>query len=146
MFRNWKVFAAGLAKQVLGLLGVGAGVAIFITLLLQATIGGLSITHEILLRARRPSSWIAAGTYGRNLLSAARPLRAPRGGGGGGGGDEIPPAVTPQPRPRVTHAAWEFAMQPPIRAHGRRTHLSVPTQFARLPDMAASDSLCKCLI
>ncbi len=31
LFRNWKVFAAGLAKQVLGLLGVGAGVAILIT-------------------------------------------------------------------------------------------------------------------
>jgi uncharacterized hydrophobic protein (TIGR00271 family) len=51
LFRNWKVFAAGLAKQVLGLLGVGAGVAILITLLLQETVGDLSITHEISLRA-----------------------------------------------------------------------------------------------
>lgn len=51
LFRNWKVFAAGLAKQVLGLLGIGAGVAILITSLLQSTVGDLSITHEILLRA-----------------------------------------------------------------------------------------------
>lgn len=51
LFRNWKVFSAGLAKQVVGLLGVGAGVAILITSLLQATVGDLSITHEILLRA-----------------------------------------------------------------------------------------------
>ena len=51
LFRNWTVFAAGLTKQVLGLLGVGAGVAILITLLLQATVGDLSVTHEILIRA-----------------------------------------------------------------------------------------------
>ena len=51
LFGNGKVFVAGLVKQVLGLLGIGAGVAVLITWVLQATIGDLSITHEILLRA-----------------------------------------------------------------------------------------------
>ncbi len=51
LFRDWKIFGAGLSKQVLGLFGVGAGVAILLTLFLQVTVGDLTITHEILLRA-----------------------------------------------------------------------------------------------
>lgn len=59
LFRNWKVFSTGLAKQVLGLLGVGAGVAVVVTSLLHMTVGELSITHEILLRAMPSSLAIA---------------------------------------------------------------------------------------
>lgn len=51
LFRNWKVFSAGLAKQIIGLLGIGGGVAILITWLLQGTVGELSMTREILIRA-----------------------------------------------------------------------------------------------
>ncbi len=51
LFGKWKIFFASLAKQLFGLLLIGSGVALLITLSLQATVGGLSITHEILLRA-----------------------------------------------------------------------------------------------
>ncbi len=51
LFGNWKVFAASMTKQLFGLLLIGGGVATLITLSLQATVGNLSVTHEILLRA-----------------------------------------------------------------------------------------------
>jgi len=51
LFRNRKVFAGGLIKQIVGLLVVGTVTAYVITVLLRDTTPGLEITHEILLRA-----------------------------------------------------------------------------------------------
>jgi uncharacterized hydrophobic protein (TIGR00271 family) len=51
LFRNRRVFFRGLAKQLLGLLIVGAGLAYFITVVLRATVPGIEITPEALLRA-----------------------------------------------------------------------------------------------
>ncbi len=51
LFRNWKVMFGGLAKQLLGLLVIGVGVAAIITIVLHQYVPGIVITHEILLRA-----------------------------------------------------------------------------------------------
>lgn len=51
LFRNRSVFLGGLVKQLLGLLIVGAGIAYVITALLRASVPGVGITAEILLRA-----------------------------------------------------------------------------------------------
>ncbi|MGC8775473.1 MAG: DUF389 domain-containing protein [Chlorobaculum sp.] len=51
LFRERKVFLGGLAKQVLGLLVIGVVVALVITALLERYLSGITITHEILLRA-----------------------------------------------------------------------------------------------
>ncbi len=51
LFRNRRTFFGGLAKQLLGLLIIGAGLAYAITALLRATVPELGITSEILLRA-----------------------------------------------------------------------------------------------
>jgi uncharacterized hydrophobic protein (TIGR00271 family) len=51
LFRNRKVFLGGLLKQLLGLLIVGPGMAYIITALLRASVSGVEITPEVLLRA-----------------------------------------------------------------------------------------------
>ena len=51
LFRNRRVFLDGLAKQLFGLLIGGAGLAYVITTVLRATVPGVEITPEILLRA-----------------------------------------------------------------------------------------------
>jgi uncharacterized hydrophobic protein (TIGR00271 family) len=51
LFRKKKVFLGGLAKQLFGLLIVGSGIAYAITSLLRASVPGVGITPEILLRA-----------------------------------------------------------------------------------------------
>jgi uncharacterized membrane protein len=51
LFRQWRVFAGGLVKQLVGLLVIGSAVAIVITTILHQTVSGLTITPEILLRA-----------------------------------------------------------------------------------------------
>jgi len=51
LFRDWRVFAGGLVKQLVGLLVIGTGVAIVITTVLHQTVPDISITREILLRA-----------------------------------------------------------------------------------------------
>jgi uncharacterized membrane protein len=51
LFRNRRVFLGGLAKQLFGLLIIGAGLAFTITTVLRATVPGVGITPEILLRA-----------------------------------------------------------------------------------------------
>lgn len=50
LFRNRKVFLGGLVKQLFGLLIIGAGMAYVITVLLRASVPGVGITPEILLR------------------------------------------------------------------------------------------------
>ena len=51
LFGDWRVFAGGLAKQLVGLLVLGTGVAIVITTVLNYSVDGIGITDEILLRA-----------------------------------------------------------------------------------------------
>lgn len=51
LFRNRRVFLDGLAKQLFGLLIVGAGLAYVIVTVLRAVVPGVEITPEILLRA-----------------------------------------------------------------------------------------------
>jgi uncharacterized hydrophobic protein (TIGR00271 family) len=51
LFRNRKVFLGGLIKQLLGLLIIGAGMAYTLTVLLRASVPGIEITPEVLLRA-----------------------------------------------------------------------------------------------
>ena len=51
LFRNRGVFLSGLIKQLVGLLAIGAGTALIITGLLRASVPGIGITSEILLRA-----------------------------------------------------------------------------------------------
>jgi len=51
LFRNWRVMLRGLAKQLLGLLLIGAGTAYAITTILQASMPGIDATNEIMLRA-----------------------------------------------------------------------------------------------
>ncbi len=51
LFRNWRVMLRGLAKQLLGLLLIGAGTAYVITAILQASVPGIDATHEVMLRA-----------------------------------------------------------------------------------------------
>jgi uncharacterized hydrophobic protein (TIGR00271 family) len=51
LFRNWRVMLRGLAKQLLGLLLIGAGTAYAITAILQASLPGIDATNEIMLRA-----------------------------------------------------------------------------------------------
>lgn len=51
LFRNRRVFLGGLAKQLFGLLIVGAGIAYALTALLKVSVPGVEITPEVLLRA-----------------------------------------------------------------------------------------------
>ena len=51
LFRNRKIFLGGLAKQLVGLLIIGAGVSYAITAILRASVPGVEITSEILLRS-----------------------------------------------------------------------------------------------
>ena len=51
IFREPRIVLKGLLKQLAGLLFLGSGVATILTLLIQGTFGGLSITPEVLLRA-----------------------------------------------------------------------------------------------
>jgi uncharacterized hydrophobic protein (TIGR00271 family) len=51
LFRNRRIFLNGLAKQLFGLLTVGAGLAYVIAALLRVAVPGVEITPEILLRA-----------------------------------------------------------------------------------------------
>jgi uncharacterized hydrophobic protein (TIGR00271 family) len=51
LFRNRRIFLGGLAKQLFGLLIMGAGLAYIITTVLSARVPGVGITPEILLRA-----------------------------------------------------------------------------------------------
>lgn len=51
LFRDRKVFLAGLGKQLFGLLIVGSGVAYAVTMLLKASVPAVGITPEVLLRA-----------------------------------------------------------------------------------------------
>lgn len=51
LFGNRRVFLGGLVKQLLGLLLLGAGLAYLITTFLRATLPGVEITPEALLRA-----------------------------------------------------------------------------------------------
>jgi uncharacterized hydrophobic protein (TIGR00271 family) len=51
LFRNWQVMLRGLAKQLLGLLFIGAGTAYVITTMLQTSVPGVDATNEIILRA-----------------------------------------------------------------------------------------------
>ena len=51
LFRNWRVTARGLVKQLVGLMLVGAGTAYALTAALQAGIPGVTVTGEIMLRA-----------------------------------------------------------------------------------------------
>lgn len=51
LFHDWRVLGGGLVKQLVGLLVIGAGVASVITMVLRHSVQGISLTHEILLRA-----------------------------------------------------------------------------------------------
>lgn len=51
LFRDRRVFLGGILKQVVGLLIVGTFTAYLITLVLRATVPGVGITQEILLRS-----------------------------------------------------------------------------------------------
>ncbi len=51
LFGDWGTALRGLGKQLLGLLVIGSIVAFVITSALQMTVGGLTITPEIMLRA-----------------------------------------------------------------------------------------------
>ncbi|MDY7039560.1 MAG: DUF389 domain-containing protein [Chloroflexota bacterium] len=51
LFRERRVFWSGLVKQLVGLLVIGAGLAYVMTVLLQASVPGIEVTPEILLRA-----------------------------------------------------------------------------------------------
>jgi len=51
LFRNRRIFLGGLFKQLFGLLIIGSGIAYAITALLMATVPGIDITPEILLRS-----------------------------------------------------------------------------------------------
>jgi uncharacterized hydrophobic protein (TIGR00341 family) len=51
LFRNRKVFLGGLVTQLFGLLIIGVGVACTLTLVLRASVPGIGITPEVLLRA-----------------------------------------------------------------------------------------------
>ena len=51
LFRNRKIFLNGLVKQLFGLLIIGSGIAYAVTTLLRASVPGIAITSEILLRA-----------------------------------------------------------------------------------------------
>jgi uncharacterized hydrophobic protein (TIGR00341 family) len=51
LFHNRKIFFRGLIKQVLGLLVLGSGTAYIVTTLMVDYVGGVGVTHEILLRA-----------------------------------------------------------------------------------------------
>lgn len=51
LFRDRRVFLAGLIKQLLGLLIIGAGMAYAITGALRTAVPGMEITPEVLLRA-----------------------------------------------------------------------------------------------
>lgn len=51
LFRHWQVMLRGLAKQLLGLLLIGAGTAYVITITLRATVPGIDATNEVMLRA-----------------------------------------------------------------------------------------------
>lgn len=78
LFGNWQIFLVGLVKQLLGLLIVGAGLAYLITIVLRATVPGIEITSEALLRAM-PTAYhvvlsvliaVAAGAAASLALSA----------------------------------------------------------------------------
>jgi len=51
LFRNRKVFLGGLVTQLFGLLIIGVGLAAAITALLRATVPGIELTPEVMLRA-----------------------------------------------------------------------------------------------
>ncbi|MBC7248963.1 MAG: DUF389 domain-containing protein [Anaerolineae bacterium] len=51
LFRDRRVFWGGLVKQLLGLLIIGAGLACVLTVALQASVPGIEVTPEVLLRA-----------------------------------------------------------------------------------------------
>lgn len=51
LFRDRRIFWGGLVKQLLGLLIIGAGLACVLTVLLRASVPGIEITPEVLLRA-----------------------------------------------------------------------------------------------
>ena len=62
LFGNWQVFSGGLVKQLLGLLVIGTGVAIIITVVLRQTVDGVDVTPEILLRAMPTPRDVALST------------------------------------------------------------------------------------
>ena len=78
LFRSRRVFLSGLIKQLVGLLVIGAGTALIVTGLLRASVPGIGITSEILLRAMPTSRHvvlsvliaIAAGAAASLSLSA----------------------------------------------------------------------------
>lgn len=51
LFRNRKVFLGGLVTQLFGLLIVGVGLATALTAVLRATVPGIELTTEVMLRA-----------------------------------------------------------------------------------------------
>lgn len=78
LFRNWRVMLRGLAKQLLGLLLIGAGTAYAITTILQTSVPGIDATDEVMLRAMPTSRHfvlsvliaVAAGAAASLSLSA----------------------------------------------------------------------------
>ena len=80
LFRDRRIFLAGLTKQLLGLLIIGAGIAYAITGALRAAVPGTEITPEVLLRAMPTPRHVvlsvliavAAGAAASLALSAER--------------------------------------------------------------------------
>jgi uncharacterized hydrophobic protein (TIGR00271 family) len=74
LFRNRKVFVGGLIKQLLGLLVLGAGLAFGITKFMRASVPGVGITQEILLRAMPDARYVVLSVLVALAAGAAASL------------------------------------------------------------------------
>jgi uncharacterized hydrophobic protein (TIGR00271 family) len=63
LFRNRKTFFRGLVKQIFGLLILGSGTAYLVTVLLINYMGGVAVTHEILLRAMPSRLYVVLSVF-----------------------------------------------------------------------------------
>lgn len=63
LFRNRKTFFRGLIKQIFGLLILGSGTAYLVTTLMIDYVGGVAVTHEILLRAMPSKLYVVLSVF-----------------------------------------------------------------------------------
>lgn len=63
LFRNSKTFFGGLIKQIFGLLFLGSGTAYIVTTLMIDYVGGVAVTHEILLRAMPSKPYVVLSVF-----------------------------------------------------------------------------------
>jgi len=63
LFRNRKTFFGGLIKQIFGLLFLGSGTAYLVTTLMIDYVGGVAVTHEILLRAMPSKLYVVLSVF-----------------------------------------------------------------------------------